>query len=102
MKNTIGKILKKWRTQARYSQLKLAIELDVSSKHISFIETGRSLPSKEMILKICEFLQVPKGEINRTLNIAGYAPTIKGTPIILLFSYWSHRVYKRDTHNFIS
>ncbi len=74
MKNTIGKILKKWRTQARYSQFKLAIELDVSSKHISFIETGRSLPSKEMILKICEFLQVPKGEINRTLNIAGYAP----------------------------
>ena len=73
MKNTVGKLLKKWRTQSRYSQLKLAIELDVSSKHISFIETGRSIPSKEMILKICEFLIVPKGEINRALNIAGYA-----------------------------
>ena len=74
MKSTVGKILKKWRTQSRYSQFKLALELDVSSKHICFIETGRSIPSKEMILKIGEFLQVSKGEINRALNMAGYAP----------------------------
>ena len=74
MKNTVGKLLKKWRIQSRYSQLNLALELDVSSKHISFMETGRSTPSKEMLLKICDFLLVPKGEINRALNIAGYAP----------------------------
>jgi len=74
MKSTVGKILKKWRTQSRYSQLKLALELNISSKHICFIETGRSIPSKEMILKIGEFLLVSKGEINRALNMAGYAP----------------------------
>jgi len=74
MKNTVGNILKVWRNQHRYSQLQLAIELGVSSKHISFIETGRSIPSKEMILKISTFLLMPKGEINRALYSAGYAP----------------------------
>lgn len=74
MKDTVGNILKKWRNQHRYSQLQLAVELGISSKHISFIETGRSLPSKEMILKICSFLFIPKREINRALYSAGYAP----------------------------
>lgn len=74
MKNTVGTILKKWRNQHRYSQLQLALELEVSSKHISFIETGRSNPSKEMILKISTFLFMPKREINRALYAAGYAP----------------------------
>ena len=76
MTNTIsiGSLLKKWRKQRRYSQLQLSLELDISSKHISFIETGRSLPSKEMILKICTFLGLTKREVNRLLNIAGYAP----------------------------
>jgi len=74
MENTIGNILKLWRQQRRYSQLSLALELGVSSKHISFIETGRSIPSKEMILKISNFLVMPKSEINRALYSAGYAP----------------------------
>lgn len=74
MKNTVGNILKVWRNQHRYSQLQLALELGVSSKHISFIETGRSIPSKEMILKISTFLLIPKSEINRALYSAGYAP----------------------------
>jgi len=74
MKNTVGNILKKWRNQHRYSQLQLALELGVSSKHISFIETGRSNPSKEMVLKISTFLSMPKREINRALYAAGYAP----------------------------
>lgn len=74
MKDTVGNIIKKWRCQHRYSQLQLAVELGVSSKHLSFIETGRSTPSKKMILKICTFLAVPKREINRALYSAGYAP----------------------------
>lgn len=74
MKNSIGHILKQWRKQKRYSQLQLSLELDISSKHICFIETGRSSPSREMILKIGLFLLVPKQEINRGLCAAGYAP----------------------------
>ena len=74
MKNTVGNILKEWRNQQRYSQLQLAVELGISSKHISFIETGRSIPSKEMILKISTFLIIPKRETNRALYSAGYAP----------------------------
>jgi len=74
MKESVGNILKKWRNQHRYSQLQLALELGVSSKHICFIETGRSIPSKELILKISKFLFISKGEINRALYSAGYAP----------------------------
>ncbi len=74
MKNTVGLSLRQWRKQARYSQLQLALELDISSKHISFIETGKAMPSREMILMLCAFLGVPKGEVNRLLHLAGYAP----------------------------
>jgi transcriptional regulator with XRE-family HTH domain len=74
MKDTVGTILKQWRKQRRYSQLQLALELDVSSKHISFIETGKSIPSQPMILMIANFLNLPKREINQALNLAGYAP----------------------------
>ena len=74
MAQTIGQALQHWRKQRRYSQLQLAIELDISSKHISFIETSRSQPSKAMILKIGLFLSLSKREINRLLVIGGYAP----------------------------
>ncbi|MGH1541741.1 MAG: helix-turn-helix domain-containing protein [Arenicella sp.] len=74
MKNSFGSLCREWRKLRRYSQLQLALELDISSKHISFIETGRSLPSREMILKIGLFLCLPKREINRGLYSAGYAP----------------------------
>ena len=81
MKNTVGNILKKWRRQQRYSQLQLAVELGVSSKHISFIETGRSIPSKEMILKISTFLLMSKRETNRALYSAGFAPIYTELPV---------------------
>ncbi len=58
----------------RYSQLQLSLELDISAKHISFMETGRSTPSREMIVRIGEFLGLPKREINRALYSAGYSP----------------------------
>lgn len=74
MNNSFGSICREWRKQRRYSQLKLAVELEVSSKHISFIETGRSMPSREMVIKIGMFLAIPKKEINRGLYAAGYTP----------------------------
>ena len=74
MPNSTGSILKKWRKLRRYSQLQLAIELDISSKHICFIETGKSKPSKEMIIRLSHFLLLPKSEINTFLHSAGYAP----------------------------
>ncbi|VAW87385.1 hypothetical protein MNBD_GAMMA18-63 [hydrothermal vent metagenome] len=80
VKNSIGSILQQWRKQRRYSQLQLSLELGVSSKHVSFIETGRSMPSREMILKIGAFLLLPKREINRGLHAAGYAPVYTELP----------------------
>ncbi|MGH1428656.1 MAG: helix-turn-helix domain-containing protein [Arenicella sp.] len=74
MRNSFGMICREWRKQKRYSQLQLALELGISSKHISFIETGRSIPSRELILKIGEFLFLPKKEVNRGLISAGFAP----------------------------
>ena len=74
MNTTIASIIKQWRKQRRYSQLQLAVELDVSSKHISFLETGRSQPSRQMLLNIALFLNISKSEINRALITAGFAP----------------------------
>jgi len=74
MSNKFGNILRQWRKQRRYSQLQLAVDLGVSSKHISFLETGRSTPSREMILKIGTFLFLPKREVNQGLYSAGFAP----------------------------
>ena len=68
-----GESLKEWRKRRRFSQLQLAEEMGVSSRHISFLEKGRSEPSKEMVLNIGEFLQIPKREINRMLVVAGHA-----------------------------
>ena len=81
MNSSIGAFLKQWRKQRRYSQLQLSLEMDISSKHVSFIETGRSIPSREMILKIGEFLFLPKREINRGLYLAGYAPVYTDLPV---------------------
>lgn len=80
MKSSFGNICRLWRQQRRYSQLQLALELGVSSRHISFLETGRSTPSREMVLKIGHFLHLPKREINRGLYSAGYAPVYTELP----------------------
>lgn len=80
MANSIGSILREWRKQRRYSQLQLAVELDISSKHVSFLETGKSKPSRNMILKIGTFLFLPKREINRALYASGYAPVYSELP----------------------
>lgn len=67
-----GSLLRKWRQIRGMSQLDLALEADSSARHISFIETGRSQPSKEMVLKLATALEIPLRERNRLLNEAGY------------------------------
>jgi transcriptional regulator with XRE-family HTH domain len=70
----VGDHLREWRRRRRMSQLDLACEAEVSSRHLSFVETGRSSPSREMILRLAEQLEVPMRERNVLLVAAGYAP----------------------------
>jgi len=70
----VGIQLRDWRQRRRMSQLDLALEADISSKHLSFVETGRAQPSREMILHLSEQLAVPPREQNMLLLAAGYAP----------------------------
>ena len=69
-----GTLVRQWRQRRRLSQLDLALEADVSSRHVSFIETGRSAPSRAMVLRLAEALDVPLREQNHLLLAAGLAP----------------------------
>lgn len=71
---TVGEHLREWRQRRRLSQLDLALEAEISTRHLSFMETGRSLPSREMVLHLSERLDIPLRERNRLLMAAGYAP----------------------------
>jgi transcriptional regulator with XRE-family HTH domain len=71
---TFGAQLREWRQRRRLSQLDLAGEADVSTRHLSFVETGRSMPSREMVLRLADRLEVPLRERNRLLTAAGFAP----------------------------
>ncbi|MFD4244405.1 helix-turn-helix domain-containing protein [Streptomyces sp. NPDC058525] len=71
---TVGALLRTWRERRGISQLELAGRADSSSRHISFIETGRSRPSQEMVLRLADRLDVPVRERNALLLAAGYAP----------------------------
>jgi transcriptional regulator with XRE-family HTH domain len=70
----IGTLLREWRQRRRLSQLDLALEAGVSARHLSFVETGRSRPSAEMVLHLAEQLDVPLRDRNQLLLAAGYAP----------------------------
>jgi transcriptional regulator with XRE-family HTH domain len=70
----VGNLLRKWRERRRLSQLDLACEAEISTRHLSFLETGRSAPSREMVLRLAEYLDVPLRERNALLIAAGYAP----------------------------
>jgi transcriptional regulator with XRE-family HTH domain len=70
----VGPLLRDWRRRRRLSQLDLALEAGISTRHLSFVETGRSKPSREMVLHLAEELEVPLRERNRLLLAAGYAP----------------------------
>lgn len=69
-----GSLMRQWRRRRRLSQLDLAIGADVSSRHVSFIETGRAVPSRAMVLRLAAALEVPPREQNRLLLAAGLAP----------------------------
>jgi len=70
----VGDHLRAWRRRRRMSQLDLAGEAEVSSRHLSFVETGRANPSRDMVLRLAERLEVPMRERNVLLVAAGYAP----------------------------
>jgi transcriptional regulator with XRE-family HTH domain len=71
---SIGDHLRDWRQRRRMSQLDLALEAEISARHLSFIETGRARPSRDMVLNLAERLDVPLREQNAMLLAAGYAP----------------------------
>ena len=66
--------MRDWRARRRLSQMELALEAEISTRHLSFVETGRSNPSREMILKLAERLEIPLRERNELLLAGGYAP----------------------------
>jgi transcriptional regulator with XRE-family HTH domain len=70
----IGALLREWRQRRRMSQLDFACEAEISTRHLSFIETGRAFPSRDMVLHLAERLEVPLRERNRLLVAAGFAP----------------------------
>jgi transcriptional regulator with XRE-family HTH domain len=70
----VGELLRQWRERRRISQLDLSITAEVSTRHLSFVETGRSRPSREMVLRLGEHLDIPLRERNELLLAAGYAP----------------------------
>jgi len=76
-----GTLLRTWRANRRLSQLDLASVAGVSSRHLSFIETGRSRPSREMVVHLAQHLEVPLRERNILLAAAGFAPMYRETPL---------------------
>jgi transcriptional regulator with XRE-family HTH domain len=76
-----GGLLRRWRESRRLSQLELALEAEVSTRHLSFVESGRATPSREMLLKLANVLDVPHRERNALLLAAGYAPVYRETPL---------------------
>jgi transcriptional regulator with XRE-family HTH domain len=78
---SVGELLRHWRQHRRWSQLDLASEAEVSTRHLSCMETGRALPSREMLLRLAERLQVPLRERNQLLTAAGYAPMYRERPL---------------------
>ena len=78
---TIGAALRRWRQRRHLSQLDLACEAEISARHLSFVETGRATPSREMVLHLAEQLDVPLRERNALLVAAGYAPVFSERPL---------------------
>src|SRR4051794_32226697 len=71
---TFGDLLREWRQRRRLSQLDLACRAETSTRHLSFLETGRSQPSRSMLLHLAEHLAIPLRERNVLLSAAGFAP----------------------------
>lgn len=76
-----GPLLRSWRTSRGKSQLALAVEAGISTRHLSFLETGRASPSREMVLTLAEHLELPLRDRNSLLEAAGYAAVYRETPL---------------------
>jgi transcriptional regulator with XRE-family HTH domain len=77
----VGSLLREWRQRRRLSQLELACDAGISTRHLSFVETGRAQPSRDMLLHLSEQLEVPVRERNVLLVAAGYAPIFPERPL---------------------
>lgn len=77
----VGSMLREWRQRRRLSQLELSLRAEISTRHLSFLETGRSVPSRDMVLQLADRLELPLRERNRMLLAAGYAPVYTETPL---------------------
>jgi transcriptional regulator with XRE-family HTH domain len=76
-----GELLRQWRERRRLSQLDLALAAETSARHLSFVETGRARPSRDMLLRLAERLEVPLRERNHLLLAGGYAPVFGQAPL---------------------
>jgi transcriptional regulator with XRE-family HTH domain len=77
----VGHLIREWRQRRRLSQLDLACEADISTRHLSYVENGRASPSREMLMHLAERLDVPLRERNLLLTAAGYAPIYRERPL---------------------
>src|SRR5262245_51912334 len=73
-RGALGDLLRGWRKRRHHSQLSLALQAGISQRHLSFVESGRSQPSREMVVLLAEQLDIPLRERNRFLVAAGFAP----------------------------
>lgn len=76
---SVGEMLREWRQRRRMSQLAFACDAEISARHLSFLETGRSRPSRQMLLHLSELLEIPFRERNALLIASGFAPIFSET-----------------------
>ena len=76
-----GQLLRRWRQQRGWSQLALSLRSEVSARHLSWLESGKASPSRAMVLRLAEHLEVPPRERNALLAAAGYAPLFRERPL---------------------
>ncbi len=81
MTTAFGDILREWRTIRRFSQLQLSLEAEISARHVSFLESGRARPSRAMVIKLAEALEMPKESANHAMHAAGFAPVFPQLPL---------------------
>jgi transcriptional regulator with XRE-family HTH domain len=81
LQQPVGELLRQWRERRRLSQLDLALQAEISTRHLSFVETGRSAPSREMVLHLAQQLDLPLRERNHLLLAAGFAPVYSERPL---------------------
>src|SRR5579862_8937316 len=77
----VGHLVREWRQHRRLSQLDLATHAEISARHLSFVESGRAQPSREMVLRLANHLDIPLRERNALLLAAGFAPTYAARPM---------------------